>query len=188
MAPIYKYCVIGVGLLACLSLVLMYAMRTYSERPSNTVEPDNIEAMDVFDTDGRHWSGDIPDKSVASYNVNIETARRIFHRVEYRTGSFRWKGGFLAVLRMKNGAVLRLAVSYYGGMLLVIPPEDTGYYQTIDGSRDTLDKLVQEVVENVFIPHRLEHLNSHSATSAKSVERGSVERGRSAPAKAGEVQ
>lgn len=75
-------------------------------------------------------------------------------QAKYEKSIVLWKGSNLAVVQMKDGKKIKLAISYYGGFFKVVG--DDGYYLLDGEARDECDDAISRINQSNFVPKRIE--------------------------------
>lgn len=91
--------------------------------------------------------------SAVQVSINPAVFLNLIRQAEYSKKNYIWKGGSLAVVKMKDGSEIRLGFSYYGAFIRVM--RNKGSFILPDNAGDAWIELYgKQIVQNVFIPNR----------------------------------
>jgi len=108
----------------------------------------------VYDVEGLH-GGDISAEELDATpqaTLDGETTARIFRQATWKAGEPWWKGGSLGVASLDDGTKRQIAISYYGGIFVVLG--EPGYYVIEGESRVAFDVVMKEILAKTFLPSR----------------------------------
>jgi hypothetical protein len=126
-----------------------------SGRPTTGVlEGIEVTEVIVYDTIGMdvNAEGDFPLESIPHVVLSREDVRRCFASFVYCSDRPLWKGGFVALLRTRNGQSYRIEISPYGGFF--IGPREKGCYRLTRPAWESFEPVLRQILTEKFIPQR----------------------------------
>jgi len=116
-----------------------------------------IQSITVYDLEG--LSDPKYSKQDLEGAFQASLAPELFHELapeaKFKDGWVLWKGGRLAVAKLKDGTERQLALSYYGGFFKILGEDGFFYFE--GEAREKWEKAFSKaIVQDDFIPKRIE--------------------------------
>ena len=124
----------------------------------------NAKSVTVYDIEGRGGLKYSEEKIESAFKADfdIDLFKELAAEATHSTKWVPWKGGSLAIVEMKDGTEVRLALSYCGPCFEILGV-DGAYFLEGKAAKKWDKAFMDEIVQNDFIPKRIERNEREAA-------------------------